>query len=101
VEVLQEFTFLSAISKKFLERLLQVNRVLRYTAADALKHPWITRQKQNRIPLNLVDKLSAMNYEKKLRSKFNLVHFIGIQKLFSISNEQQSFAIKGTDECKP
>ena len=101
VEVLQEFTFLSAISKKFLERLLQVNRVLRYTAADALKHPWITRQKQNRIPLNLVDKLSAMNYEKKLRSKFNLVHFIGIQKLFSISKEQQSFTIKGTDECKP
>ena len=85
VEVLQECTFLSVLSKKFLKRLVQVNRTLRYTAADALKHPWITRQKQNRIPLNLADKLSAMNYEKQLRLKFNLVHFLGIQKLFSIS----------------
>ena len=86
--VLQDCMFLSAISKNLLERLIQVDRTLRYTAQDALQHPWITRQKQNRIPQNLVDQMQSIAFEKKLRRKFNLAHFLAIQKLFSKAQQQ-------------
>ena len=79
--------FLSPLAKKFLERLLQIDRSLRYTAQDALGHPWVTRQKQNRIPLNLADQLSEVNHETQLRRKLNLVHFLAIQSIW-----QQSLA---------
>lgn len=86
--MLDDCAFLSAISKKFLERLVHIDRTLRYTAQDALQHPWITRLKQNRIPQNLVDQMQAMDHEKQLRRKFNLVHFLSIQKLYLKSQSQ-------------
>lgn len=81
-ELFEHAQFMSKIAKKLLARLVQVDRTLRYTAQDALQHPWITRQKQNRIPLNIVDQLSQVSYDKQLRRKFNLAHFLSIQKVF-------------------
>ena len=80
--LLEDTPFLSSIAKKFLERLVMVDRTMRYTVDVALQHPWITRQKQTRLPLNLVDQLSEISYEKQLRCKLNLLHFVSIQSIW-------------------
>ena len=71
----------SKISKHLFSRLTQLECHQRYTAKDALQHPWITRMKQNQIPQNLTDKLISMSQEDNLRQKLFLAHFLCIQKL--------------------
>ena len=44
-------------------RLTSVSSAKRYTASDALKHPWITRKMNNTIPLNQADEMLNLEYE--------------------------------------
>lgn len=43
----------------------------RYTAKEALNHPWITRRKEHEIPKTLFDKISSLNQEQKFRTAIN------------------------------
>jgi hypothetical protein len=40
----------------------------RYTAKDALRHPWITRKKQDKIPETLMDQLNLIEVDQQLKT---------------------------------
>jgi len=52
VDPVEKFSW---IAKNLFEKLTQIQSHMRYTAADALVHPWVTRMKVNRVPQNLSD----------------------------------------------
>jgi hypothetical protein len=52
---------------------------MRYTAPEALKHPWITRINKSGIPQTMEDQVSRINTEKSLRSKLATVFFLSTQ----------------------
>ena len=50
----------------------------RYTAKDALKHPWITRNKQDKIPDTLMDQLNLIETDQNLKQKMQTAFFMSI-----------------------
>ena len=52
----------------------------RYTAKDALKHPWITRNKQDKIPETLMDQLNLIESDQQLKQKIQMAFFLSIIK---------------------
>ena len=62
-------------------RLTKFNIPQRYTASDALQHPWITRINKTLIPLTLPDKMNRMELENKFRNKISLIFFTSIVKV--------------------
>lgn len=56
----------SDLALKLMENMLNVNPNLRYSSARALKHPWITRNLDSVIPLNMYEEmqLNMKAYEK-------------------------------------
>ncbi|CAI2361104.1 unnamed protein product [Moneuplotes crassus] len=56
----------SPMAYKMLKNLLNVNPNLRYSSQRALKHPWITRDLQAKVPLNVFEEmqLNMKAYEK-------------------------------------
>ena len=42
----------STLASSFFQSLVQFKPLKRYTAREALSHPWITRSNQDRIPLS-------------------------------------------------
>jgi hypothetical protein len=56
-------------------RFTKINIAQRYTAADALQHPWITRINKTIIPLTLPDKMDNMELEFKFNHVFNYFYF--------------------------
>ncbi len=47
--------------------MTKFNIAQRYTANDALQHPWITRINKSLIPLTLPDKIKHLDLEFKLK----------------------------------
>jgi calcium/calmodulin-dependent protein kinase I len=64
-------------------RLTSVSSAGRYTAGDALKHPWITRKLHNSIPMNQADEMLNLEYEQRLRQKMRAIQFLSIMKFKS------------------
>ena len=52
----------------------------RYTAKDALKHPWITRKQQSKIPQSFLDEMTTIQFENTLKEKIRLFLFMSIIK---------------------
>ena len=59
-------TKFSDIALNLFNRLSAVHPQNRYAAKDALLHPWITRRRYTDIPLSFLDKVSNLEYERKL-----------------------------------
>ena len=76
---LQSFMFpahLSPLAKNIFLRLTKFNITMRYTAYEALRHPWITRLNKTLIPMTLQDKIENMEIERNFRSKIGLMIFL-------------------------
>lgn len=67
IKTLEPHACISDIAKNLFMRLTAVSSSKRYTASDALKHPWITRKMNNTIPLNQADEMLNLEYEQRLR----------------------------------
>ena len=63
IKTLEPHSTFSEIAKSLFTRLTSVSSAGRYTASDALKHPWITRKMSNIIPLNQADEMLNLEYE--------------------------------------
>ena len=65
-KILKDSTPFTPMAYKMLESLLNVNPNLRYNSQRALKHPWITRDFEAEIPLNMFEEmqLNMRAYEK-------------------------------------
>lgn len=67
---------LSEMSNNFISKLLEPNPHRRYTAKNALNHPWITRSVLGEIPLTLYEKLFKKVVAEKVKDALIAVVFI-------------------------
>lgn len=76
---LSQFRFpehLSPLASNLFHRLTKFNTSMRYTAHEALMHPWITRLNKTLIPMTLQDKIENMQTEHNFRSKIGMMLFL-------------------------
>ena len=55
--IIKQLKYVSKLAKHLLNNLLDVRPSRRYNANRALKHPWITRNKNDSIPLNFYQEI--------------------------------------------
>ena len=83
----------SPMAKHLISKLLEPNSSWRYTGSQAIKHPWITRNKNDEPPLTFNELLTKSNNRKILKDLFNICLFMNYfskkckDKYFSINNE--------------
>ena len=76
----------SPMAKHLILKLLEPNPSWRYTGAQAIKHPWITRNKEDEIPLTFNEILVKSNSKKVARDLFNVCLFMNY---FSRNNKKK------------
>lgn len=60
----------STLAQGFFSNLVQLEPLKRYTAKEALQHPWITRSNLAEIPRSLYENMRHENQKDKLKSAF-------------------------------
>ena len=82
---------LSRLAKNLFLRLTKFNISVRYSAHEALRHPWITRLNKTLIPMSWDDKVENMQSETNLKSK--IVAMLFLSKISNASDyfETQKF----------
>ena len=71
---------ISPLANNLLQQLLQKDLSLRITASLALKHPWITRNESDPIPLNLYEEVNKIIIKNKI---INLLLFFSFMNYMS------------------
>lgn len=71
------------LAKDLFQHLVDPNPVNRYTAQNALKHPWITRKLDANIPLTYAEQLRMYQTHEKMRNLMSAVVFIAAVNHFS------------------
>ena len=71
---------ISPIGRHLIYKLLDKNPSYRYSARLALNHPWITKNKMDKIPLTLYDKLLFDENSIKLKMIFLVSSFMSFYK---------------------
>lgn len=74
---------LSWIAKNLYQRLTMIKSHQRYSAEEALQHPWITRLKQDFIPQNMSEHMNTVLHENSLKRKMIFGCFLSLVKLHS------------------
>ena len=64
------------MGEDLLKKMLEIEPTIRISAKNALKHPWITRNLLDPIPLNLYQQINKYKILKKFREEFYIVLFI-------------------------
>ena len=80
----------SPMAKHLIFKLLEPNPSWRYTASQALKHPWITRNKNDEVPLTFNEILNKTNMQKVGRGILGsliFINFITKKKKFFIDKK--------------
>ena len=67
---------ISPMAKHLIFKLLEPNPSWRYNASQAIKHPWITRNKYDEIPLTFNEILHKSNMKKLCRNLLGIVLFL-------------------------
>ena len=67
---------ISPMAKHLIFKLLEPNPSWRYNASQAIKHPWITRNKYDEIPLTFNEILHKSNMKKLGRNLLGIVLFL-------------------------
>ena len=71
---------ISPIARHLIMKLLDKNPSYRYSARLALNHPWITGNKNDKIPMTLYDKLLVDENSVKLKMMFLVSSFLSYYK---------------------
>ena len=86
-----DFEGFTELAKNFFKHLCHYRPSNRYTVETALMHPWITRKKKQRIPLNpLDDGIYLYEKEKKLKKLINIIHFMSIIKSSTLKSSPKN-----------
>ena len=86
-------TNVSYLAINLMNRLLQHDPIKRYKASEALKHPWITRNPEDKIPKTLNEQLntfSIINNAKKLIMVFIFLNYFKKINDFKYTNKSKS-----------
>ena len=81
---------ISEKAKSLLYRLLARSRSDRYRCAQAVIHPWITRNFNERAPLTQNEQYTMMAAENKLRNIQSMMLFLAIMKYGRMRHQNQS-----------
>ena len=95
--IVKEKSKISHLAVKLLQNLLNVSPSQRYGAPRALKHPWITRDANAKIPMNMFEEIQMgmRVYEKlKLAQRMALTMSILNEKI--IKKSSRKFAEKAS-----
>jgi calcium/calmodulin-dependent protein kinase I len=76
-EKLEKFN-LSSLAKSFITRLLARAILDRYRVHQALSHPWITRNFNEKVPLTQNEQNSMMECEIKLKNAQSIILFLAL-----------------------
>jgi serine/threonine protein kinase len=80
---------ISKLGKSLLEKFCTLKPSHRYTALEALKHPWITRDKDAEIPRNSIEQgILLMDSDAKLRKAVFTSFFLSATKINNSRNPQ-------------
>ena len=71
----------SELARDFFLNLVSYPPSSRYDAITALKHPWITRQSNDKIPLSQEQEFAMFEQERQLRKVMRLVFFTSHVKM--------------------
>jgi serine/threonine protein kinase len=77
---------ISYMAMNLLKKLLEPDPIKRYKATDALKHPWITRNPDDKIPQTFNDLLNNDNIINNARQLMMMSIFLNYIKVNSIYN---------------
>jgi serine/threonine protein kinase len=61
----------------------------RYTADEALQHPWITRSDSSESPLKPVEKLKCLSTLKEILKIFKTITFLAANNLINIKPKKR------------
>ena len=82
---------ISPMGRHLILKLLEPNPSWRYNGAQAIKHPWITRNKEDEVPLTFNEILKKSNDKKILRDLLNICLFMNYfnktEKKYNINKE--------------
>ena len=85
---------ISPMAKHLILKLLEPNPSWRYNASQAIKHPWITRNKYDEIPLTFNEILHKSNMKKLGRNLLGIVLFLNYltknKKIFINDNYEKN-----------
>lgn len=69
---------LSSLARNLFMKVTKFNIAQRYSAHDALRHPWITRINKTNIPLTLPDKMNQLEIADKLKAQLSVIYFASV-----------------------
>ena len=78
---------LSFMAKHLITKLCEPNPTNRYSASLAVKHPWITRNVNDEIPMTFSDILAKNNHKKNANAFIMISIFLSYYKKKEIKNE--------------
>ena len=81
----------SWVAKNLFQRMTMISAHMRYTARDALCHPWITRRKFDKIPESFMEKMSNIQVEQNLKSGISALHFASLVKGAEFNFDSKQF----------
>lgn len=84
---------LSPMAENLLKRLLEPNPSSRYSPADSLKHPWITRNYNDKIPLTLNDFFNERNNKKIMQELIMISLFFNFFGKKNLQKKKKIFKI--------
>ena len=86
---------ISYMAMNLIKKLLETDPIKRYKANDALKHPWITRNPEDKIPQTFNDQLNNENIINNARELAMISIFLNyVKKHNNILNTQKIIKIK-------
>ena len=90
-KVVKQHPSLSSLAFKLLENMLNVNPNLRYSSNRALKHPWVTRDVNAKIPLNMYEEMQLnMNAYEKLKLAQKVAFAVSLLKQTVIKQQEST-----------
>jgi len=90
---------ISPIGRHLIYKLLDKNPSYRYSARLALNHPWITGNKNDKIPMTLYDKLLVDENAVKLKNLFLISSFMFNYKKKFLSKKTFKYKMCKSEKC--
>ena len=92
---------ISFMAKNLIMKLLEINPSWRYSSEKAIRHPWITRKKNDEIPKTFNEILSFRNSIKNIKDISLISIFLNFCKknenLFNVNNNNNNNSINNND----
>ncbi|CDW90807.1 protein kinase domain containing protein [Stylonychia lemnae] len=90
----------SWLAKNLFQRLTKIQSHQRYTAKEALQHPWITRKNEANIPIRLVEHIHNFEYEQVLKKKMVLLFFMSMINQQNQSKRYERSNVESEEDMK-